>query len=686
MSILSGFDVVIELARGIIVDKIRQVSIGGNNLDPPTEITLGDKTVGADVIILNDIQVTLSVGSNGIEITIPFDETTIYYNGHPIRPLKGTLTISGTIDEVPASGTTSDIGLTVPGNGVSLTWDTGSYTQTTLSALSTGDRTNLEAGIKVIVWSTINNNPPRAQLNFNVDPTKDGLLGTLGLRFRSITVQNIDADTIGVFCVALLSTQATPSISRTEPGQAGTSGAVISLSPDAFQHLVFCPGVASSMVAAFDPKTETPDQYVALIESKMPPVCGTAEYVPIKGSLKLVKIQATLENGYILLTGTAVRGLAGDTYCFRADANFDTHILVSVANGKVSFVLNPDPPNFSTVIDVSWYCFLLYFAALLVVSPISAAITIALLVLAEVLTDILAPLLVTDPLNLNQTEQVGLANFTLHDIKVFPERLTLFGSVPILPPPDQAGRSVSLQITSEQPTNKIETGSGIFHFPGSKVCKAKDYTYTEYSDEDVIALSATAQLMGTDPQFTWKVEGIPISGSSGTLQVTAPASIPQPGDLPGHDSGHLGMQSATVDYQLTDSTTLVLSGHGAFNFSINVAIECQSLTGFVVSENLFVIFENATIEMGDNYYSDMAACALASKLMINRIRMTPQQLPRSGDPPNYGETIQILREAIIQNKPGSLEALMSGARVFGNRIYTDILQLELTQTRNTTRS
>ncbi|TAM82483.1 MAG: hypothetical protein EPN47_07415 [Acidobacteria bacterium] len=675
MSILAGFDAVIELSRGILLDQIRQISIGGNALDAPTEIQFGDTSLGADVIILDPIQVTLTPGTNQITITIAFDDSTVYYKAQTIRPLKGMLTLSGTIDVVvvDSSSNLNDIGLVLPASGVLLAWDSGAYTQAALGQLSLSDRASLDAGIPLMVSSILASNSPRAHLNFNTDNSRNGLLGTSGLRFRSVTVQNIDANTIGVFCVALLQTQAPASINRTEPGLVGGTGACVSLSPNAFQQLVFCPGVASSLMSKFDPKTETADQYAALVNSNMPPLCGSGQYVPLQQALKLVQLQTALQNGSIQLTGRAVRGLAGDVYCFRAVADFSSNLYLSVVNGAVQFKMNPDPPTIDAHLDVSWFCILLYFVAAVLASPITAAITIVLLSVAEFLTNVIAPMLVTKPLNINQTEQVGLSAFALKSVSVLTERLTLFGIVPSSPPSENAQRSVGLQVAKEEETNEIQIGSGVYHYPGSMVCKAKDYHYVEYTYEDVITLSATAHLMGTAPRFNWTIEGVPLMAASGTLNVKVPATIPQPGDLPGKDTGSLGVQSTTVDYVLADSTTLVLTGHGGFNFSVNVAVECQSLTGFTSSDNLFATFTNCVIKMADNYDADMAACALASRLVIGRLRTSPQGVPMGGDPPNYGEAVEILRQAISENKVGAMEALITGSRVFGSRIFNDVL-------------
>lgn len=671
MSILAGFDLVIELNRNIIVDRIRQTSINGYVLDPPTELVLGDTHDGADAIILDPITVSLVVGSNGMVITIPFDETTFYHKGTVIGPTKGNLVINGTIDEISVDPSTNlnDIGLIVPISGVSLNWDTSSsYTQQSLANLSSSDRSDLETNVKLAVWQAFTANAPSAKLNFNTDPSRNGLLGKGGLRFRTVTVQNIDADTIGIFCMMLVANEEPASVIRIEAGLPGRLGVAVSMSEATFQQLVFCPSATQGLVSKFDPSSQTPDQYAEVVSSKMTPVCGGADYVPLPDALKLVYLQASFQDGSVLVTGTAIRGKTG-TYCFRLNADFNSNLILNVKNGVVQAKLEPNPPNINATIDVSWYCFLLYFVAAMVLSPVSAVLAIWILFTAEWLTYILAPMFVHDPINIGQPQQIGLNDFVLVNIIVFADRLTLFGRVPSPLPSDRPDRSVTLTI-AEQPGSQTEVGSGIYPFPGSKHCKAKNYSYKEFTDEDTVTISATPSLMGVAPEFFWTVEGNQLTSSSGDLPVQVGATIPQPGGL----TLNLGIQPTTVSYVL-NNPTLILTGHDAFNYSVKVRVQCKSQSGFTASDEILVTFTNHTIQMGDKFEQDMAQCALAAKVDMSKLRTLPQGVPRSGDPPDYGEIVEILRQAALERKPGAIQAIADSVQLFGPKVVDDILAL-----------
>src|SRR5713101_5077220 len=142
MTTLAGFDLVIEINSQVIENAIANTPFGGTTLSPPVEVVVGNTTNGMDAILLDPIAFSLSVGTNGISISIPFDETTVYYNGQAVGPLKGTLQLSGTIDQVTTTSTNNlfDIGLILPVAGVSIDWDPGSYTQNSLGTLSSSDR------------------------------------------------------------------------------------------------------------------------------------------------------------------------------------------------------------------------------------------------------------------------------------------------------------------------------------------------------------------------------------------------------------------------------------------------------------------------------------------------------------------------------------------------------------------
>jgi hypothetical protein len=170
-------------------------------------------------MLLDPITFSLEVGTNGISISIPFDETAVFLNGRVISPLKGILEIEGMIEQFMKDTTNQlfDIGLIVPPKGISIKWDTGTSTQNTLGALSTADMASMEGLMIQGVFIGLSANIPSAGLLFNQDPNKDGLLGKAGLRFRSVKVQNIDAHTIGLFCMMILANDAPSSVVRTDP-------------------------------------------------------------------------------------------------------------------------------------------------------------------------------------------------------------------------------------------------------------------------------------------------------------------------------------------------------------------------------------------------------------------------------------------------------------------------------------
>lgn len=673
MSILAGFDLVIELNTKIIENAIATASFGGTSLSPPTEIVVGDKNNGIDAILLDPVTFTLEVGTDGIKVSIPFDETTVYYNGRTVSPLKGVLQLNGTLSDfaTDTSNTIFDIGLLVPPSGVSIIWDStsGSYTQNALSTLSSSDRSDVEALLRLGVSAAIETNRPRAGISFNEDGSKDGLLGKSGLRFRSVDVQNIDAHTIGVFCMMLSESTPPSAVARTEPGLTGILGVAVSMSQATFNKLVFCPGVADSLISKFDPNTETPDQFAGIVSSKMPSVCGSGDYAPMAGGFKLIDLGASFATGYIEVAGKAVLGKT-DIYCFRADADFNTHLVMSVMNGAIQGKLDPNPPNINSYLDVSWFCFLLYFVAAFIVSPITALLAGWILFTLEWLTMVIGPMMAPG-LDLGQTQQVGLTGFTLDSVDVFPDRLTLLGKVQIVPPPAPPvpSRSVVLAITDSEAINQTQIGSGYYNYPGSKFCKPKQYPYTEDTDEEVFVLTATPFFMGSNPVFKWSVAGVPITGTNGDLALTVGATIPQPGDL----TLSLGMKPTTVSYVLVNDRTLQLTGHGDFNYSANVTVECDSQTKFAAQDGLMLDFVNHTVTMGDDYDDDMRKCRLASKFAIDLLRTTPQAVPRGGDGPDYGVMVQTLKEALLQGRAGATEALIEGMRIFGSKLVDDVL-------------
>lgn len=673
MTILAGFDLVLEINSKVIEDAIASTPFGGTTLSPPAEVVVGDTTNGIDAILLDPVTFSLGAGTNGISISIPFDETTVYYNGQAVGPVKGVLQLNGTIDQFETESTNKlfDIGLLLPPTGVSIDWDSGSYTQNALGTLSSSDRASMESNIKTATWLAISNNKPSAGISFNEDDSKDGLLGKTGLRFRSVTVQNINSTTIGLFCMMLVANDTPSSVVRSDPGLPGPLGAAMSLSGACFQKLIFCPAITESLVSKFDPSTQTPDQFAAIVNSQMPSGCGTADYVPLSGGLKLTNISSSLETGYVQVNGTAIQGKT-DVYCFRLVANFDTQLSFSVSKGAISASINPNPPHIVSYVDVSWFCFLLYFAAALAASPITALLAIWILISVEWLAFTFVPVLAPGlNVGLGATEQVGLNGFTLSSIDVLPERFTLLGTVAVKARPAPGPvRGIVLALTNDITTDQQQIGGGTYHFPGSKFCKAKDYSYTESTDEEQITYTATPHFLGQNPSYKWTLGGVLLTGTSGEVALSVAAAIPEPGDL----TMNLGFQNTTVSYLFTNSLTVPLTGQGAFNYGVTVQVEADTTTGFVATDSAMAVFTNHTIQMLDDWDSDMAKCKMASEMAINLLRTIPQAIPRGGDGPDYMETVQVLREAVLQGRAGAQEGVMEGVRVYGSQLIEDILR------------
>jgi hypothetical protein len=86
------------------------------------------------------------------------------------------------------------------------------------------------------------------------------------------------------------------------------------------------------------------------------------------------------------------------------------------------------------------------------------------------------------------------------------------------------------------------------------------------------------------------------------------------------------------------------------------------------------VFTNSVITMGGTYYQDMATCAKATRIVIGRLSTLPERVPVSGDP-GYREVVQILRQAIIENKTGAAYALIAAGRIYGSQIFSDIQQV-----------
>ena len=106
MTLLAGFDMVIEISRSALEGLIGSASLGGQSLTPPTEMHQASGPNSIDLMVLQPLSLSLSPGAtNWATIDIPFEDSTFTLSGTTLGPVKGTLSIAGFFEMLTVNGT-----------------------------------------------------------------------------------------------------------------------------------------------------------------------------------------------------------------------------------------------------------------------------------------------------------------------------------------------------------------------------------------------------------------------------------------------------------------------------------------------------------------------------------------------------------------------------------------------------
>ena len=343
MTLLAGFDMVIEISRSALEGLIGSASLGGQSLTPPTEMHQASGPNSIDLMVLQPLSLSLSPGAtNWATIDIPFEDSTFTLSGTTLGPVKGTLSIAGFFEMLTVNGTDPNKPpfaqqVAFFPKAVTHSFDTTvAYSANALNALA--DRTKFEQTIDADLSVALAGNPLPAGPMWMIDPTQNG---SLGGRFCDVTVDVIGTESIGLFGILLAfnegsgdSTQATSVLG------AGESVAV-RLSPRAFHDLVWCPQWAGAAAAAL---ADQPAKLAQFVAQNAPPDCGSGE-LPLSGGTTLSGTSIQFEDGFIHMSGNVFRGNEG-AYCFRVDVSFQTDLSFEIQNGKLQPNLSPNPPKF----------------------------------------------------------------------------------------------------------------------------------------------------------------------------------------------------------------------------------------------------------------------------------------------------------------------------------------------------
>lgn len=363
MSLLAGFDVVTELSGSAVLDLIkRRLQLGGASINPPSELTLplSGTVTGTFHAILDDLTLTLDPVTENATLRFLFSNTSVL----SWNPAFQLVTLDGAVT------VTVPIGLGSPGPAqraltaefdaatVALTFSLSAAVKINTGLAGTGItagqlKTFLEGEITTAITQL---GTPFLGNGFVVTPGADGSLNPLV--YTTLTRHLVSASPTNQ-AVCLLGNVLLPNAGngnvqlKTAPAITPGNNTCVSIAPEAFHVLTFCPAMVTELSASS--------------AGALPLTCGSAAGFQTEG-VTLTSIADHFTAGHINVDGTFMKS----GFCYDATGTFHGEITFSSSGATLTPNLSMGPPDVD--VSVPWYCGPAGGVAIGVTSLISTAI------------------------------------------------------------------------------------------------------------------------------------------------------------------------------------------------------------------------------------------------------------------------------------------------------------------------
>lgn len=609
MSLFAEFDFVVEISNPALTRLVQRVQFQDVILNPPFELTLPYPS-GDLHLIVNDIRLQLEA-DDWVTISFVFAQSSIQQKSPTqivLCPLSGTLTIAAHIRLVPRDATHMRLALALT-NAVVTTSFTPAAEQVIAAALA-GSGVTLDA-FKFLLGLEANNfvhGIPDIPLEmiYNVEPGRDGQLID-GLRFTDLQVRCIghsdpNRQALCLLGNLLLATQ------RNGKREDKTSTAIVpgqdmatSISPGAFQALIFCPAVRNAL------STLTGNPNLRVID--LPKDCGISEGLDVQ-DVTLTAMRCAFVTGAIGIFGS----VAKSGTCYEASGFFTGTVKLETGGAGLVPIVQMDEPHIGVVVD--WYC-------VLVPSLVLADITSYVLALADEIIrrfvenakESVKGTLGKDLLPGSATASLG-SNISL--VQITPEGLTLQGPILAYKRPSDFFPSLSL----EGSVTMLEKNIVKEDFWRTRVfCQQeeKDYRYTEYAQRQIAVYAPKSQLLATPLRAKYAVRGpsgppIPLldvapTGGNTVEIPNVECTYPMPlstGGTKVTQTVHLGYTVKGTNIRLRNRPE---EGNFAITLEVSV-LDCAGAppAGIKGTEEKWIAFQGSKVEMGGEYLNDYQEC------------------------------------------------------------------------------
>lgn len=442
----------------------------------------------------------------------------------------------------------------------------------------------------------------------------------------------------------------------------------MSISPQVFHSLLFCPGVATALGTTV---------------SNLPTSCGSSGGFDKDGAT-ITSIADSFAQGHIDINGSITKS----GFCYDASGTFHGALSLAISNSTLIPSIAIDDPDVD--VDIPWYCWL---AAGLILGPLGILITGIINVIAENVANDIAQSAVNGALGngLGGFSMGNLGGASFNAVSITTEGLTLEGNAPFISIPSP--KPVAFWIDGSTITqNKTSLSTGTYHVKWPIICggNEEDYPYTEYAQLQKAVYTAYSYMLTPPLTLAWEIrvpkpgnigaDVYPLTGNSGTISFPAKTDYPLP--LPG---GSSVQQMIHIGYSISGATVILTNSPAEGNYSYPINVKATDCSGDVEESGDWFTFNGDIVEIGGTYYQDQQACwSKMTQWIKGHLKQAAQKEfpPDLIGPINYPPEEQIVEsiyELIALNMPEADSLLLNMKLSYGSTFYRGLYSREASQ-------
>ena len=607
MSVLAGFDLVIEVSRETVLKLVQaNVEIDGQSINPPFEIFLPISYPGGDGlghIIVHKVDLML-IGDRDVMLSFFFQNSSVI-----IEPplsitaslLDGTMGIQATLGLVD-SGKPKKKVISANLSSATVKLQFSDAAEARIASALAGkplDLPTFKALAQQYAQTYVQDVKPQTlPLEFQVEPGSFGSISDA--IFERLELHNIMgpprglfplpfAEAVGLFGMLLPGIPSGDHNQKDGPAVQPGHDLALSVSARAFHRLVFCPGIAGP---------------AKLSVGELPPSCGSGGGIDRDG-VKLTSISDTFAAGKIDINGTVEKSGT----CYDAHGSFHAAVTLSIEAGQLVANTAVDTP--SIVVEIPWYCQLanaLLGPIGLIISGIVSSSMEGSVQEMKSMTSGLAGKGMTFGTG-------GLGGAKFDDVVVSPESLTLHGFAPTISMPLPQTPGIRIE-------GKVATDSQPAVYPGTYTipsgCLAGIYRYNEIQQAQVGPFHAVPRLLSRPIQLEWRLEKINgyvskfgtqmaafdyLTGTGTAVVASVDTHYPVP--LP---DGLDVVQDVHIAYAVGKMSLTLRNVPAEGCFGLKVSLVALDAAGQSVAATTGAQFDGDVVLIGDGYQQKLAEC------------------------------------------------------------------------------